>query len=168
MSRLTFTPWEAAMGSFRRTQGPKPPAPARDIEPTSTGPRLKGGNKFQKREAQELLEWRKEKANKADRFFVRNLKTSPPGSWQRDHEVGTPVRIAKLVNGELWLRHDHRSPVDDNPKLWNRLSEASKKRLFHEQKQVGIFHAKGELSDQDASDLLGYLDLAMLEALETE
>jgi hypothetical protein len=131
--------------------------------PTKTGPRP---NKAQRkadqkrRKAAAILNKRMGDLDKGDFFhrIIRGYKI------HKDH-FGRPdkissveyIRIAKILDEDLWLRNDHKDAGDNDPARWSKAKNASAKRLTQEIRCIGTYLEKQEITPERAEELLDLL-----------
>lgn len=142
-----------------------PPKPAQGKIPVKTGSRepLPRGKRGKRREAKR----RKDIVGDLGkgRFFERFVIAPDPGfdpgfSWGsvlsalKPVEVG--IRVAKILEGDLWIRKAH-TKEDLDPDLWSKAKNATATRLNHEIRVIGGYLASGTMEEDQAQELLDLL-----------
>lgn len=147
-------------------------------EPTKTGPRTLGPKKTarqrEKRKARKEREARARAMNEG-RFFLRFFFTTKRVGASRDvfgrvtpaHDIQAPAeaRVAKILQGDLWIRRDHSNP-DTDPTQWSKAKNAKAERLNQEIRQVAGYLASHEMREEDAQELLDLLFAHLGEKIE--
>lgn len=74
------------------------------------------------------------------------------------------VKIAKILDDELWLRHNHKS-VEEKQEEWSKAKNAKPTRLNQEILQVGAYMENDEIEMEWAEELLDLLYMHLGQAL---
>jgi hypothetical protein len=64
------------------------------------------------------------------------------------------VRIAKIVDGDLWIRHNHADTSDTDTREWKKARNSTPERLNLEILQIGKYLENGEIDQTEAEELL--------------
>lgn len=138
-------------------------------EPTKTGPRARRKPPRDTKNTRKAKKRRDALRAEMQRgvFFLRRY------SYEQEEEVKDPwgihptrktrvprvgtCRLAKIVDGDLWIRKTHASVEDNDPTEWAKAKNAKPERLNQEIRQVAGYLASGEMHEDAAQQLLDLL-----------
>jgi hypothetical protein len=75
------------------------------------------------------------------------------------------VRIAKIVDGDLWIRHNHADTSDTDTREWKKARNCTPERLNQEILQIGNYLQNNEIDQTEAEELLDLMYAHLSRAL---
>lgn len=141
-------------------------------EPTKTGRRASRAEETARRAHRKVQAEKRRIARELakGKFFLRTVEASP-----EENVMGIQIlparrynaKIAKLVEGDLWIRRDHACEEDEDPVLWSKAKNAGAPRLNAEIRSWGAYLTHGEVREEDAQEVLDLLYFHLADRLDT-